>query len=535
MNTDPPVSRVSAQIAATGLAAAVIGLLDALLVQTGLAGAAGSFQYMPLRLWIVAPVGWLVVGAVLGAVVLPTMRTWGGVIVPAAMTGIFLSIRLREHAALLAAALAVFVVMLVLTRRWILRWMARPRRALAVSVAGGVTAAAIAAVAPLHFVSGSPARGNAGPNVIVVFLDTVRYDAVFDADGRVTSALPSLARLRAGSTAFTRAYSTSSWTLPSHLSAVTGLPAHQLGVGFDSQVYTRPDPTLAERFQRRGYRTAAVISNSFMNAGSGFARGFDTFQQAQAALDLCRTGPGVIADKHWPWFAAAVCNWTASEVTRRARALLDDAAGQLFLALNYMDAHDPYYVERACGEPDGYAAALRCLDRSLAPIVDWQSSRRPTVLAVVGDHGEHFGEHGLVRHGNSLYVQALHVPLIVRSADGGAARTDTRPISIAALPSLVDPMSAPPPDGPVIALLHPAAASNLPSQWSALDGAWHLIVRDNGSDALYRLPDDPAEERNLIATSPADAAVTLLRAAIAEMRREPKPELRRFRSLGYIH
>jgi hypothetical protein len=47
---------------------------------------------------------------------------------------------------------------------------------------------------------------------------------------------------------------------------------------------------------------------------------------------------------------------------------MDDADGPFFLALNYMDAHDPYYVERACGEPDGYAAALRCLDRSLAPI-----------------------------------------------------------------------------------------------------------------------------------------------------------------------
>jgi arylsulfatase A-like enzyme len=362
----------------------------------------------------------------------------------------------------------------------------------------------------------------------------VRYDAVFDASGQVVRDLPTLARLRAGSTAFTRAYSTSPWTLPSHLSAVTGLPAHQVGVSFDSQTYRRPDPTLAERFQRRGYRTAAVISNSFLNAGSGFARGFDTFHQAQAALDLCRTAPGVLVGARWPWFGAAVCNWTASEVTRRALALMDDEDGPFFLTLNYMDAHEPYYVERACGEPNGYAAALRCLDRSLAPIVDWQSARRPTVLAVVGDHGEQFGEHGLRMHGNSLYVQLLHVPLLVRPAER-AERTESRPVSIAALPSLLDSPGAPPPEGPVVALLHPAAAMNKPSQWSALDTRWHLIVRDTGPDALYDLSSDPAEERDLGATHAGDPAVARLRAAIAEMRREPKPELRRFRSLGYVH
>jgi hypothetical protein len=55
------------------------------------------------------------------------------------------------------------------------------------------------------------------PNVIVIFVDTVRYDAVFDPEGRVHRDLPTLAALRDQSTAFTRAYATSSWTLPSRV------------------------------------------------------------------------------------------------------------------------------------------------------------------------------------------------------------------------------------------------------------------------------------------------------------------------------
>ena len=88
--------------------------------------------------------------------------------------------------------------------------------------------------------SAAPATRQAdGPNVVLIFLDTVRYDAVFDADGRVHSGLPALARLRAGSIALTRAYSTAPWTLPAHLSALTGLQAYELGVSFDSQEHAR--------------------------------------------------------------------------------------------------------------------------------------------------------------------------------------------------------------------------------------------------------------------------------------------------------
>src|SRR5262249_28278246 len=331
---------VSAQIAAAAVTAAVIGLLDAALVTTRLLGAARSFQFVPTRIWVVAPVTWLAVAALTCLLVLPVMRRWGGVCVPAALTIFFLAYRLQWHVALLVGALAAFVLLLAVTSGWMLRWMGRPRRAIAYCIAGAAVAAAVVAAAPVLRPSSVAARrGGTGPNVIVIFLDTLRYDAVLDADGRVLDRLPTLARLRGDSTAFTRAYTASPWTLPAHLSAVTGLPAYRLGVSFDSQVYHRTDETLAERFHRRGYRTAAVISNTFLNVGTGFARGFDTFQQAQAGLDLCRTAPGGVADDHWPWFSAAVCNWTGSDVTRRALALMDDEDGPFFLTLNYMDAH----------------------------------------------------------------------------------------------------------------------------------------------------------------------------------------------------
>jgi hypothetical protein len=527
---------LSAQIACAVATATAIGLLDAALVVGGIGGARGAFQFVPARIWAAAPFAWSVVAILASAAILPFMRRSGGVVASTLLCVAFLAIRLRTRPALLCAAVAMLAVLMAMTGRSILQWMARPRRVAAAAAIVALSASVIVSAALPRVWAAEPAHpAGTGPNVIVIFIDTVRYDAVFDADGRVHDDLPTLTRLWRESTTFTRAYATSSWTLPSHLSAVTGLPAQALGVSFDSQVYDRRDETLAERFRRRGYRTAAVISNSFLNAGSGFARGFETFEHAQAALDICRTSPGLMADTYWPWFSAAVCNWTASEVTGRARALMDDERGPFFPTLNYMDAHEPYYVERSCGRDQGYRAAVRCLDRQLAPIVDWRSPRRPTVLAIIGDHGEQFGEHRLRRHGNSLYAQVLHVPMMIRAGARSRGESQTGPVSIAALPALLDDANAPLPDEPVLAVLHPPAGANLPSEWSAIDASWHLIVRERGGDALYHVPTDPAEERDVLATALSDPAVRRLRAAIDRIRLEPKPSLRDFRSLGYIH
>ena len=532
----PPA--LSAQVTLMAVAAVVVGLADATLVALGVAGARGAFQFVPARLWVMAPLTWVVVAALTAAVLLPIARRWTGLLVPVALVTILLLIRLRSHPALLLAALGLVFVLFALLVRPLLRVLGQPRRWTAATLAGAFAVAVAVAASAAPPPGSSPAPTGApttAPNVILIFLDTVRYDALFELDGQMRENLPSLSRLRQNSTVFTRAYATSSWTLPSHLSAVTGLAAHELGVSFDAQVYDLPAQTLAERFRDRGYRTAAVISNSFLNEGSGFARGFQRFEQAQAALDLCRTAPGLVADTYWPWFSAAVCNWTASEVTRRATGLMSDDETPWFLTLNYMDAHDPYYVERSCGGGNGYHAAIRCLDRHLAPIVDWRSQTRETVLVVVSDHGELFGEHELERHGNGLFAQLLHVPLMIRQA-GREGRSELTPTSISAIPSLIDRVPADAKSGaPVLALLHPPAATQLPSEWSALDASWHLIVRERGDDALYHLETDPSERRNLVAAMPADPGIDRLRAAIAAMRRSPKPDLRKFRSLGYVH
>ena len=138
---------MSAQIAAIGLTATALGLLDAALVASGLAGARGSFQFVPMRLWIVAPVLWVLMA--------PRWRAWS--CCPDAAMGRDRSVGrarrslprdpLRAARALLFGALAAVVVLLAVLRQWILRWMAS-RAARSRGVFGTVIASGASRRAP---------------------------------------------------------------------------------------------------------------------------------------------------------------------------------------------------------------------------------------------------------------------------------------------------------------------------------------------------------------------------------------------------
>jgi arylsulfatase A-like enzyme len=63
-----------------------------------------------------------------------------------------------------------------------------------------------------------------------------------------------------------------------------------------------------------------------------------------------------------------------------------------------------------------YDGCLAALDREIGWLLEQLESRGRldnTILIVTSDHGEHFGEHGIVNHGRSLYRAVVHVPLII--------------------------------------------------------------------------------------------------------------------------
>jgi len=73
-----------------------------------------------------------------------------------------------------------------------------------------------------------------------------------------------------------------------------------------------------------------------------------------------------------------------------------------------------------------YAGCLKYLDDQLGQFVEYlkeSGQYEDTILLLTSDHGEYFGEHGLLYHGDFLFDQMIHIPLIIT---GGPVEPDRR-------------------------------------------------------------------------------------------------------------
>lgn len=294
---------------------------------------------------------------------------------------------------------------------------------------------------------GAPAAG--APNVLLIILDTVRAQnlSVYGYDRNTT---PELEALAGNGTVFDLAISSAPWTLPSHASIFTGREASDLSADF---VVPLDDtyPTIAEALRANGYRTAGFVANvSYAGRQSGLARGFDHYEdQPFTLLTFLRS-----ARLTYGLFERTMIRTgrrdrlkykTAEQVAEGFLGWLDGPTDRPFFAfLNFFDAHDPYTpplsFERRFSDVDDvawfsghlktysaseleqleatYDDAIAYIDEELGRLfrtLDDRGILDNTIVIVTADHGEQLGEHApdLAGHGKSLYLQELHVPLIL--------------------------------------------------------------------------------------------------------------------------
>lgn len=269
------------------------------------------------------------------------------------------------------------------------------------------------------------------PNVILIGIDTLRADHVGvyrEGLALPPSLTPELDRLAGDSDVWLHAHSTFSNTNPSFASILTGLYGKNHGVYDLKTPLPASHTTLAELFKAAGYDTRAFISASHLgNHNSGLGQGFDEV---------------VLAGHH---FAAELpVNGAMDWIAAREKPFL--------LWLHLFDPHtphtppDPYAVgfrperpggltpvtgwipfrrpgSRAFDEPvlgghrDLYQGDVAYVDHQVGRLLDFLASRgldENTVIAVVADHGENLGEHGMLYRHVGLWETTTHVPLMLR-------------------------------------------------------------------------------------------------------------------------
>jgi arylsulfatase A-like enzyme len=414
--------------------------------------------------------------------------------------------------------------------------------------------------------------------------------------GYARDTTPSLDALARRGVLFEHAFANSSWTLPSHASLLTGqLPPEH---GADWLDAMRPDVlTLPEALAALGYRTAAFAANaSYVAPEWGLGRGFARFDVYGASIAAAVSGTAHgrrLALNTLPrlGYFDIPGRKRASDVNREFLEWVDRGSSKPFFALlNYLDVHDPYlttepYQRRYSADPargdrinfqfqphrfrrtetltpaeiraelDAYDGCLAYLDARLGELFAAIADRdldRNTVLIVTSDHGEAFGDHGLFGHGNSLYLEALRVPLIVRWT--GRVPEGLRvgePVGLERVAATVGDLLGQGPSrwsfpGASLAVSWNRPAGAGPSQvWPVLSDVtgqphgpvgypttgrslrsvitqdWHLIASSSGDMELFAWRTDPAEQVNLAQTAAGQAAIARLRPMLSDLVGEP--------------
>jgi arylsulfatase A-like enzyme/uncharacterized membrane protein YeaQ/YmgE (transglycosylase-associated protein family) len=277
------------------------------------------------------------------------------------------------------------------------------------------------------------------PNILLVTLDTLRYDFVGAYRVNRWIQTPTLDALAADGTLFEQAISQSPTTTPSHCSIMTSVYPN-VHDALNGKPMKPELLTLADCLRENGYETIAFTSSTTTRSvNTGLDRGFDRY------VDSLVPGMEVFSRDEFQnlivFYLIGIAQRSqipGSEVTRRALDWLDTRApGPFFCWLHYFDAHDPYeppppYDSMYTGRVDAnlpmattrenYAGEVSYADFELGRVIEDLKKRglyEETLIVVASDHGEGFGEKHWEYverlHGGYLYDTTQHVPLIMKT------------------------------------------------------------------------------------------------------------------------
>lgn len=505
----------------------------------------------------------------------------------------------------------------------LVRW--RPGRVAGVLVAGLLIVGAVGAVRGVGGSGGRPdaapgaaGRTVTGPNILVITIDTLRADHL-SCYGYARRTSPVLETVAAEGVLFANAYAQSSWTKPSTASLLTSHYPTMHQTNLEKSKLPESETLLAEVLRDAGYTTAVLSGNPWVTPEWGFDQGVDHFFSAYderfarvTLFMMALKRVNKLVDGHATVYNAVkrraqreLSTTERDEVVNvEAMRWLDANRDRpFFLYLHLMSPHHPYnppppydrifnphpvdppvtYYPRKSyyfgeqGEPlsdakladmvGRYDGDILFADTVVGKLLAHLRSRdllERTVVVITADHGEEFYDHQNWGHGQSVYNELLHVPLLVRypAALPRGVRIAEPVMSVDIMPTLLELTGATTSSvlaGRSLVGLAQGKASDHPPEALAellyrygngralVRGTDKLIdieVGEKQSHELYDLAADPGERRDLAAggdVTPYETRLDALvawaeehRATAAEAAMTPEME-QRVKALGYVN
>ena len=420
------------------------------------------------------------------------------------------------------------------------------------------------------------------PNVVMILLDTLRSDHLssYGYQRRTTKHIDAFSK---SAIVYKNAYAAASWTLPSISSIFTGTypgyhGAHRAteGDGAISRLAEK-NITLSEILVQNGYRTAGFVSTYFVSNHVGLGQGFQHFDDglpsfacAFKSLSLVRFARKFFPVMDYLAFNGYFGNRKSFQINNLAASWLNKVPNDdpFFMFLHYFDSHTPYLpgplglshenvpvkIKRKFGRggPDyynleksittavnqgdeslsqeaydylvgNYDSEIVSLDENINLLFNILRERGlfdNSLIVLLSDHGESFGEHNLMLHGLALYEDNLRVPLMIKyPLEDKRKSIIDYPVSLTGLmPTILNYLEIPVPESVQGTSLEDKETQIIISQnypdvaWkkvpgfqrfnhrlisSVVDGYKYIKV-SNGRDMLFNLKEDPAEVQNII-------------------------------------
>ena len=407
-------------------------------------------------------------------------------------------------------------------------------------------------VASLAAVSSCGSNETPKKNVILIVVDTMRADRA-SLYGYERETTPRISAWAERGAVFERALAPSSWTVPSMGMLLTGQYRVVDGKALDDEA-----TPLSATLTREGYRTIGIVANPVLNKLQGFTSGYESYDLILGKQDM--------SDPLHPG------SWTTPFVVKKALRWLKEERDErpFMLYLHLMDPHFPYEPD----EPDafdwrgarskkrrqGYDEALALTNE--APLNDFQYQNLErlqaaydaeilqvdsglgvlfdyldksglsdsSIVVLTADHGEGLWQRptadGWINegplegqlvsklyrgHGEHLYDELLHVPLVLRGPGVEEGLRYEQPVSLVdVVPTLLSLLDISPPvelhGEPLLSKESAQLASrdhfSICSRGMSIteEGRWKLhlpnarIIARGAEPVLFDLKEDPLEQ-----------------------------------------
>jgi len=416
-------------------------------------------------------------------------------------------------------------------------------------------------------------------NLILLTIDCLRADHL-GCLGYTKQTTPNLDNIARTGILFTQAISVGPSTRPSFLAICTSTYPQMYG----GWLYiTASRTTIAQVLKEHGYCTAAFHTNPWVSSFFGYNKGFDTFDDGIPKLGSRRrlsmlkelVKHRIARNARLDYFVYHI--FMVGMATRiidkpkllnqKAIAWLYDNPSNFFLWIHYMDAHEPYTpssgfmsplkahrilrlntkarktpaslsareVDELVAEYDARISHVDDAIGSLLATLRESGILSNTFIIITADHGQQFMEHGRHGHGNYLYDELIHVPLMI-AGPGLEGKVISQQVSLLDLaPTILDLAGIEKPRAFVGNSLLPLISGDMasagdsdaiseththPPHWkfqlaairpridtthrriSLRKGKWKYIYTEGEQDELYDLDDDPKETQNVIDLQP---------------------------------